>query len=63
MGKIADGFADVSPDSVKHQVSEFIATRLSVLRHVRDAMADSQDIRSNKLMLKAEAVLIFRGND
>ena len=33
---------------VKRQVSEFFATLLNVLRHVCDAMADSQDKRSEK---------------
>ena len=42
-GKVADRLADVSPASVKRQVSEFFATRLNVLRHMRDATADSQD--------------------
>ena len=28
--------------SVKNQVGEFLAARLNILRHVRDAMADSQ---------------------
>ena len=41
-GKVADRLADVSPASVKRQVSEFLATLLNVLRHVRDFMADSQ---------------------
>jgi hypothetical protein len=42
-GEIADRLADVSPLTVRKQVDEFLSTRLSVLRHVRDAMADSQD--------------------
>ena len=42
-GEVADRLADVSPASVKRQVGEFLATRLNVLRHVRDVMADSQD--------------------
>ena len=41
--RMADLLADVSPATVKKQVSEFLATRLNVLRHVRDAMAESQD--------------------
>ena len=43
MGEVADRLADVSSASVKRQVSELLATRLNVLRHVRDAMADNQD--------------------
>jgi hypothetical protein len=42
-GEIAYRLADVSPLTVRKQVDEFLSTRLSVLRHVRDAMADSQD--------------------
>jgi hypothetical protein len=42
-GEIADRLADVSPLTVRKQVDEFLSTRMSVLRHVRDAMADSQD--------------------
>ena len=42
-GEIADRLANVSPSTVRKQVSEFIATRFNVLRHVRDAMAESQD--------------------
>ena len=42
-GEDADRLADVSLASVKKQISEFLATRLNVLRHARDAMAESQD--------------------
>ena len=42
-GEMADRLADISPATVHKQVSEFLATRLNVLRHVRDALADSQD--------------------
>jgi hypothetical protein len=42
-GEVADRLADISPITVQKQVSEFLATRLNVLRHVRDALADSQD--------------------
>ncbi|CAI5737343.1 unnamed protein product [Peronospora farinosa] len=42
-GEVADRLADVSPNTVKKQVNAFLATRLNVLRHVQDAMADSQD--------------------
>ena len=47
-GEVADRLADVSLASVKKQVSEFLATRLNVLRHVRDAMADNQDRQKTK---------------
>ena len=42
-GGIADRLADISPKSIRKEVDEFLSTRLSVLRHVRDAMAESQD--------------------
>ena len=40
---MADRLADISSATVHKQVSDFLATRLNVLRHVRDALADSQD--------------------
>ena len=43
IGEVIDCFADGSPSSMKQRVSEFLATRLHVIRHVHDAMADSQD--------------------
>ena len=42
-GEVADRLSEISPITVQKQVSEFLATRLNVLRHLRDAMADSQD--------------------
>ena len=42
-GGVAYRLADVSPSTVRKQVDTFLTTRLNVLRHVRDAMADSQD--------------------
>ena len=42
-GEMADRLADVSPNTVHKKISNFLATRFSVLRHVHDAMADSQD--------------------
>jgi hypothetical protein len=54
-GEIADRLADVSPLTVRKLVDEFLSTRLSVLRHVRDAMANIS--KRNKRMLKAEAML------
>ena len=42
-GEVADRLAEISPATVQKQVGDFIATRLNVLRHVRDALADSQD--------------------
>jgi hypothetical protein len=56
-GEIADRLADVSPLTVRKQVDEFLSMRLSVLRHVRDAMAESKTSKRKKRMLKAEAML------
>ncbi|GMF64223.1 unnamed protein product [Phytophthora fragariaefolia] len=42
-GEFAERLADISPFAVRKQVDTFLSTRLSVLRHVRDAMAESQD--------------------
>ena len=42
-GGDANRLAEISPGSVNKQVRAFLATRFSVLRHVRDAMAESQD--------------------
>ena len=42
-GGVADLLADIIPATVQKQVSEFLVTLLNVLRHVRDALADSQD--------------------
>ena len=42
-GDMTDRLADISPATVSKQVSKFLATRLNVLRHVRDALANSQD--------------------
>ena len=38
----ADKLTEISPTTVQKQVSEFLATRFSILRHVRDAIANSQ---------------------
>ena len=40
---VADRLADVSPFTVHKQVENFLNTRLNLLRHVRDAIADCQD--------------------
>ncbi|CCI50318.1 unnamed protein product [Albugo candida] len=47
-GEMADRLADVSPDTAKKQVSEYLATRLNVLRHAWDAMAESQEQRKEQ---------------
>ena len=42
-GDLADRLAEISPVTIRKQVGDFLATRFSVLRHVRDTMAESQD--------------------
>ncbi|KAG3237309.1 hypothetical protein PI124_g17703 [Phytophthora idaei] len=44
-GGITDRLADISPIAVCKQVDDFVSLRLSVLRQVRDAMAESQDLQ------------------
>ena len=55
--EMTDLLAETSPATVSIRVSEFLATRLSILSHVRDALADSQDKQKNNMMLNAEVVL------
>ncbi|GMF57399.1 unnamed protein product [Phytophthora fragariaefolia] len=42
-GAFAERLAGISPLAVRKQVDTFLSTRLSVLRHVWDAMTESQD--------------------
>ena len=42
-GESSVKLAEIIPTTMQKQVSEFLVTRFSVLRHVRDAMDDSQD--------------------
>ncbi|KAG3160115.1 hypothetical protein PI126_g7051 [Phytophthora idaei] len=44
-GEIADRPVDISPVAVRKRVDDFVSLRLSVLRQVRDAMAESQDLQ------------------
>ncbi|KAG2836446.1 hypothetical protein PC129_g13219 [Phytophthora cactorum] len=44
-GGIADRLADISPVAVRKHGDDFVSLRLSVLRQVRDAMAESQDLQ------------------
>ena len=39
--EMADRLAGISPATVHKQVNGFLSTRLNVVRHVRDALADS----------------------
>ena len=57
-GESADKLAEISPTTMQKQVSEFLATRFSVLRHVRDEVADSQD-KKIELILREEDILIL----
>ena len=57
-GELADRLADLSPVTVRKQVSEFFATRFSVLRHVRDTMADSQDKQKEQADAKSRSCII-----
>ena len=52
-GKVSDRLADVSPASVKKQVSEFLAKRLNVLRNVHDVMTVSQERRKKQVDAKS----------
>ena len=56
-GEVADRLADSSPATVQKQVGEFLATRLTVIRHVREAMAESQDQQKQQADAKTEVVL------
>ena len=42
---------------MQKQVSEFLATRFSVLRHVRDVMADSQDEQNEQADAKGRGCI------
>ena len=55
--EVANRLADASAASVKRQVSNLLATRLNVLRHVRDAMADSQDRQKEKAYVKGRGCI------
>ena len=57
-GGLADQPAVVSPNTVRKQVSEFLATRFSVLRHVRDAMANSQDKQKEQAGSKGRGCIV-----
>ncbi|POM58679.1 Pol protein putative [Phytophthora palmivora] len=48
--------ADVSSTAVQKQVDDFLSLRLSVLRHVRDAMAESQDVQNEQADARVSAV-------
>ena len=57
-GELADGLADISLVTVRKQVSEFLATRSSVYRYVRDTMAESQDKQKEQADAKSRICII-----
>ena len=49
--------AEISPTTIQKQVSEFLTTRFSVLRHVREAMAGSQDKQKEQADAKSRGCI------
>ena len=45
-GDTVDGLSIISSVTLRKHVSDFLAIRIDVIRHVRDAMAESQDKKS-----------------
>ena len=58
-GESSDKLAEINPTTMQKQASAFLATRLSVLRHARDAMSGARTNKNNNLMLKPEDILIL----
>ena len=56
-GESADKLAEISPTTMQKQVSEFLATHFSVLRHVRDAMDCSQDKQNEQADAKGRGFI------
>ncbi|OWY93119.1 Pol Polyprotein, partial [Phytophthora megakarya] len=54
-GGLADRLADVSPVAVRKLVDAFVFSRLSVMRQVRDAMAESQDLQKENADAKGRS--------
>ncbi|KAE8875127.1 hypothetical protein PF003_g40762 [Phytophthora fragariae] len=44
-GGLVAQLADVSPRAVRQELDDYLSVRLNVLRHVPDAMAESQDVQ------------------
>ena len=57
MGEIADRIDGISSSTAHKKVSEFLATRLNVLRYVSNAMENIQDEQKQQVDAKAELVL------
>ncbi|KAE9011572.1 hypothetical protein PR001_g15879 [Phytophthora rubi] len=47
-GGLVAQLADVSPRAVRQELDDYLSVRLNVLRHVRDAMAESQDVQKEQ---------------
>ena len=54
---------DISPSTVQQHVSKFLATRLNVLRHVRDALADCQDKQKEQADAKGRGFIYVERSD
>ena len=54
---MSDRLTDVIPATVQKQVSAFLTTGLNVLRHVRDAIADSQDKQKEQTDAKCRSCI------
>ncbi|KAG4038012.1 hypothetical protein PC123_g26424 [Phytophthora cactorum] len=52
--------ADISPVAVHKQVDDFVSLRLSVLRQVRDAMAESQDLQKEYADAQGIVLAVFK---
>ncbi|RAW21891.1 hypothetical protein PC110_g21666, partial [Phytophthora cactorum] len=59
-GGIANRLADISPIAVRKQVDDFVSLRLSVLRQVRDAMAESQDLQRKYADAQGRVFAVFK---
>ena len=58
-GDLADRLAEISPVTIRKEVGDFLATRFSVLRHVRDTMAESQDKQKEQADAKGRNCIIL----
>ena len=56
-GEMAGWLPDIIPATVQIKVNEFLVTRLNIVRHVRDALVDSQDKQKEQYDAKGRCVL------
>ncbi|OWZ09569.1 Retrotransposon Polyprotein [Phytophthora megakarya] len=54
-GGESDWLEDISPAALRKQVDDFLSARLSVLHHVRDAMAESQHVQKEQADARGRA--------